>query len=589
MASGSWESSSGNGSWSYNESSKVLTLSGSGTTYEDYGDNSGWKQYRGEATSIVINSGFTRIGDFAFQYFAKVTSLSLPSSLKEIGAGAFQEMYMLKEVTIPSSVVLIETNAFHSMGYETKSSFPLSLSSVTEIGIDAFFRANVSSVSLGTGVKKIGKHAFQACSSLTTVSISKNVSEIGAGAFTYCTALTSLTIDADNSYYKTDGNAIYNKNGDVLVECLHTKAQGYTIPSTVTRIGVYAFESCTISQIDIPSSVTIIDDYAFRSTGLTSITIPKSVSTIGYAAYQNCKSLSVITFEGTKPTIENYSFSLSSSSSQPVTATVYTKGWGSDAVFTSSIRGSYTTFVYVNTSPPIPVKRSGEWTPAIAPVKVSDEWRDIKSVYAKVAGVWRTIVGSVNKMVILDANGASGTYSAFGTGAYTVPSNTFSRSGYKFSHWNTKSDGTGTSYNPGAVVTLSTSLTLYAIWIKTYTVVYRATNKSDWHGDSDTGPMEYYALWIDGVEQSDLGAFSGAYRTYTDLPHGTTIKVYVGDKYGKEKSYVHVNGTAVTGSGNSIEYTMTLTSNLDINMEWNTDGLAFYNPGSWWRCFITTS
>ena len=396
MASGSWEDSNGNGSWGYNESSKVLTLSGSGATYEYYGDNEGWKQYRGEATSIVINSGFTRISAFAFQNFTKVTSISLPSSLKEIGMGAFKEMYMLKGVTIPSSVVLIESNAFMQMGIDTTSS-SLSLSSVTEIGSDAFYYANVSSVSLGTGVKKIGKHAFQSCISLTTVSISKNVSEIGPGAFSYCTALTSLTIDADNSYYKTDGNAIYTKNGDVLVECLHTKAQGYTIPSTVTRIGENAFELCTISQISIPSSVTIIDDYAFRSTGLTSITIPKSVTTIGYAAYQYCKFVTIITFEGFKPTIENSSFNLTSSSSQPVTATVYTKGWGSDAVFTSSIRGNYTTFVYVNTCLLIPMKRSGAWVPTTAPVKVSGVWRDVRNGYTKVAGIWRPIVGSVNR------------------------------------------------------------------------------------------------------------------------------------------------------------------------------------------------
>lgn len=211
-------------------------------------------------------------------------------------------------------------------------------------------------------------------------------------------------------------------------------------------------------------------------------------------------------------------------------------------------------------------------------------------LYSKVNGLWKGIGDAWTPTMSFDGNGGSGSIpTCSGFGIVTVPSNTFNRSGYTFKGWNTAPDGSGTSYSVGQQVDLRDDITLYAQWIQTFTVVYRATNKSDWHGDSDTGPMEYYALWIDGVEQSDLGEFSGASRTYTDLPYGTTIKVYVGDKYGKSKSYVHVNGTSVTGSGNSIEYTMTLTSNLDINMEWNTDGLAFYNPGSWWRCFITTS
>lgn len=237
-------------------------------------------------------------------------------------------------------------------------------------------------------------------------------------------------------------------------------------------------------------------------------------------------------------------------------------------------------------------------------IGVNNTSKSVKKMYIGVNGVARKVtkayrgVDGVAKLVFtqevgvsitFNANGGTGTMAVLTGNTVTLPSNGFTRTGYKFKGWNTSADGSGTSYSEGQTITLTDSLTLYATWIQVFTVVYRATNKSDWHGDSDTGPMELYALWIDGVEQDDLGAFSGAYRTYPDLPYGTTIKVYVGDKYGKNKSYVHVNGTAVTGSGNSIEYTMTLTSNLDINMEWNTDGLSFYNPGSWWRCFITTS
>lgn len=55
------------------------------------------------------------------------------------------------------------------------------------------------------------------------------------------------------------------------------------------------------------------------------------------------------------------------------------------------------------------------------------------------------------------------TYNA-GTGACTVATNPFSRSGFTFSSWNTASSGTGTSYAPGASLAPSSDLVLYAQW-----------------------------------------------------------------------------------------------------------------------------
>ena len=55
--------------------------------------------------------------------------------------------------------------------------------------------------------------------------------------------------------------------------------------------------------------------------------------------------------------------------------------------------------------------------------------------------------------------------------AATVMNNAFQREGYTFSCWNTKADGTGTSYTPGDSISMSEDVTLYAIWqISTYAV-----------------------------------------------------------------------------------------------------------------------
>lgn len=65
----------------------------------------------------------------------------------------------------------------------------------------------------------------------------------------------------------------------------------------------------------------------------------------------------------------------------------------------------------------------------------------------------------------------------------SIASGTPSRSGYTFKHWNTKSDGSGSSYSPGDSISVSSDITLYAQWtpIK-YVLSY---NKSDDDAEGD--------------------------------------------------------------------------------------------------------
>ena len=81
-----------------------------------------------------------------------------------------------------------------------------------------------------------------------------------------------------------------------------------------------------------------------------------------------------------------------------------------------------------------------------------------------------------------DANGGSGapaqqtkTYGSTLTLSSTKPT----RTGYTFKNWNTKADGSGTSYAPGASYTTNAALTLYAQWtVNTYAVKYDANGGS---------------------------------------------------------------------------------------------------------------
>ena len=75
-------------------------------------------------------------------------------------------------------------------------------------------------------------------------------------------------------------------------------------------------------------------------------------------------------------------------------------------------------------------------------------------------------------------NGASGTSRTQTVNEFestALDANTFTRSGYAFSSWNTQSDGSGTTYFDGAIVTLLNDLTLYAQWVPTYSIACATT------------------------------------------------------------------------------------------------------------------
>ena len=69
----------------------------------------------------------------------------------------------------------------------------------------------------------------------------------------------------------------------------------FTIHSSATTIGEYAFQNASIVNVTIPSSVTSILTGGFNSTrNLTSITIPSSVTSIGSNAFRGAISLTSI-------------------------------------------------------------------------------------------------------------------------------------------------------------------------------------------------------------------------------------------------------------------------------------------------------
>ena len=245
-----------------------------------------------EVISITIPESVTSIGEYAFSNCSSITSITIPESVTSIGYGAFYKCSSITSITLPFVGEKADGSGKTHFGYifgaesydYNRSRVPTSLKEV-----------------IITGGTRIGRYAFEDCSSLTSITISGSVKKIDEQAFQYCSSLTNVyykgsIIDwLDISFWNISSNPLY-KGARLYV--LDENNEWYevtsiTLPDSVTSIGDYKFSGCTsLESITIPDSVTNIGYSAFENcTSLESITIPDSVTNIGYSAFEGCKKL----------------------------------------------------------------------------------------------------------------------------------------------------------------------------------------------------------------------------------------------------------------------------------------------------------
>lgn len=92
---------------------------------------------------------------------------------------------------------------------------------------------------------------------------------------------------------------------------------------------------------------------------------------------------------------------------------------------------------------------------------------------------YKLTVTSSGYTVTFDSNGGAGTMANQTASSPTnLTVNTFTRTGYTFSGWNTAANGSGTAYANGASFPFSANATLYAQWTPTYTLTYNGNGNT---------------------------------------------------------------------------------------------------------------
>ncbi len=264
------------------------------------------------ANSYTIPSGVTSIADYAFYRATSLSSVSIPASVTTIGVSSFDSASALQSVTFSPNSQLgsIGRYAFYSATALTSIDIP---HGVITIGYGAFAHtSSLASVTIPATVVSIGTEAFANTISLTSVAIPASVTSIGDYAFYNTPALTSIEVDAANGFYTSKSGVLFNKAESTLLQYPSgLNATTYTIPASVSSIGVVAFLKSRLSEITIPSGVLSLGDDAFAySTSLASVTIAdgSQLSSIGHGAFYGATALSSIALPATTTSISAYAF-----------------------------------------------------------------------------------------------------------------------------------------------------------------------------------------------------------------------------------------------------------------------------------------
>ena len=174
-----------NVTWSFDDSTGVITISGTGDMYTNYVPYDQWEyyQYKDEITEVVVEEGITYISECAFGPFdpdftlyreppiySKLTKLTLPSSVKSIGSYAFYKTE-LTSVTLPEGLEFIDDAAFAYTPLSGNLNLPQTLN---EIDSYAFRSTNISSINLHEGMT-LGGCAFRDCNYIKEVTIPSSI------------------------------------------------------------------------------------------------------------------------------------------------------------------------------------------------------------------------------------------------------------------------------------------------------------------------------------------------------------------------------------------------------------------------------
>ena len=208
----------------------ILRISGSGamTNYSS-ASPAPWRKYtldedENKITHVIIDSGVTTVGDYAFFACDDLKKVEIPDSVSSIGMLAFVDCHNLIDITMPKEANSIGYGAFEDC-------------------------ESLKNIIIPIGIEWIQSNCFENCTSLVAITIPQSVTHLGQSAFYNCGSSDfhvyyKGTIKQWNSIPSDGYNSslryahIHCTDGDILPsdEFTLSSEENSIIPSTDTTI-----------------------------------------------------------------------------------------------------------------------------------------------------------------------------------------------------------------------------------------------------------------------------------------------------------------------------------------------------------------
>lgn len=221
-----------------------------------------------------------------------IKEISLPGTIKKIADRTFMNCNNLQTVKLGEGISYVSEEMFYNCTALKYVSLPNSLQN---IGRHAFgVCKSLKALQLPKALDSLGDGAFSGCESLSNIELPESLQTIGTLCFYGCYKLSTIKVNPANTYFSTDGKAIFNKDKTVLYTTIPLTS--YNIPSTVRELESYAFSAQTdMTSITMPEGLTSIGRSAFSSCyKLEQLVIPSTVRSIDAGAFHGCSALNKI-------------------------------------------------------------------------------------------------------------------------------------------------------------------------------------------------------------------------------------------------------------------------------------------------------
>ena len=245
--------------------------------------------------NTYLNKSVVEISENAFCGNGYVCQIIIPETVKRIDKNAFDDCQRLTTIIVNSNNqdyssnngVLFNKDITYLYKYPCGKEDKIyeAPKTVNVIGAGAFLYAtHIEEIKLPNdetltyGVGRIGKSAFDGCTSLEKIELGCVVNYLEAGCFRNCTSLKEIEFKADT---------VWGIERAAFEGCTSLENVIFNY-STVKEIGEYVFMGCTsLSKFDL-SSVEKIGACAFYGTGLKELYIPTTVKYVGAKLFMGC-------------------------------------------------------------------------------------------------------------------------------------------------------------------------------------------------------------------------------------------------------------------------------------------------------------